>query len=495
MPNRSLLKIRLDELQQDVEKVRTVVDLTKRRHELVQMLHHYIHPLGEQSVNPPLVHARTTLDRLPDVLKQFNPDLLAFIKKHGITLSAAKAAAAKALTGLRAAQQALDDFGAPVELDVATKGELNNNLETCQSIISEIGDLRGKLETDGDVQSLWRDFDKLREERCEVLFADYVDFLGGLTLRDNRFDNRVCDLTDTFLQQAGEMQRLTVPARSPARPSVLNVLMKLGFPEWTLWDVPMAAYEVAVKQEAKSEAAQRLLHRQLSGRTAVQEIVLFADAHASYVAGPAYACSAILLHLRPDQPASDLSPADTDRAHAIFELLSRVGAADSKFAVDVCQIRRSWESASDELVGSAQPDNPDALNRFVDEIYRTLTADPTIPCFDPARWEKATNLLRSVFEPGTGPTTYSGPVLDLLNAAWSARLRKPESSNDIEKLALNAWFPSGQPGDRRRPGTQDGRTPPGGEVHGKPRSEAGGADEADLRDIPATRRRHWPAPY
>ncbi|MFL6072810.1 MAG: hypothetical protein ACJ73S_05370 [Mycobacteriales bacterium] len=439
MGNRRLLAMRLEELGQDVAKVGRAVEMAANRHQLVQELNSYIGALGQHTVAKPLSKAKTAVEKLPEVLDSAAPEMLDVLEEYGIDLERAVLDLKEVQAGLLKAQRALHAAGAAVVLDRPTTEALKRNLTECESLRWKIKDLQDQLETGADVTALWAAFDELRGGRCETLFADYVDFLGGLTLRDNHLDERVGDLTDAFLAELGAL-RLAVPSRGPARASVLDVLMKLGFPEWTLWDVPMAAYEVAKAQESDSPVASRLLPLRLSGRPEEAEEVLFADAWAAYAVGPAYACSAVLLSLRPDRPA------DVDRAHVIFELLARI-QPDGDFAVDVAEVQECWADAACELRGSARPDGAEALDRFVEEVHRRLS-DTATACFNPARWEDAIGRLRPSFEPGSEAGVHTGPVLDLLNAAWSARLRQPAAAEDIERRVLASWAGPAQPTGR-----------------------------------------------
>lgn len=456
MSYQRLLAIRLEELKQDITKVRQAVDLAARRHLFVQTLKERIDMWGARSVSSPLNRARGALAGLPEFLDRADPGLLALIVENGFDLVKMNADLTEAVARLREAQDAFRAAGAPVELDKSMKDELAKNLDECASIVYEIDRLQERLAASEDVHALWHDYDLLWAKRCEPLFDDYVDFLGGLTMRDNHLDERIGDLTDTFVQELGAL-RLAIPARGPARPSVLDVLMKLGFPEWTLWDVPMAAYEVALRQTASSPIFQWLKGNHLSECGEAHQAVLFADASAAFAVGPAYACAAVLLRLRPDRVASAEAPADVDRAYVIFELLRRV-QDDGEFAVDVELVRECWTSAAVELVDTALPHNHEALDAFVAAAYPKLNSDHS--GFGPSRREEAISRIRSLWEAPPRQASYSGPVVDLLNAAWSAWLRELASPAEIEKRALLAWAGPRQPVRGGSPGTRDGQGAP-----------------------------------
>src|SRR5262249_16861778 len=134
-------------------------------------------------------------------------------------------------------------------------------------------------------------------------------------------------------------------------------IIRLRFPEWRIWDLPLAAHELGhvvigenLESEEKPENAdQRILtpfiqrqraslvrqdpgFKQMSmkRRSGVQQAAqwaesriheFLADAFATYTMGPAYACSAILLRLHPLIDAKDGRPSDAQRAHVILSML------------------------------------------------------------------------------------------------------------------------------------------------------------------------------
>ena len=43
---------------------------------------------------------------------------------------------------------------------------------------------------------IWAGLDKLERETCLPLFADYVDLLSGMVLRDTHLDDAICEIID-----------------------------------------------------------------------------------------------------------------------------------------------------------------------------------------------------------------------------------------------------------------------------------------------------------
>lgn len=457
-----LLAIRLADLKQDVEKVRGVVDLAARRHRLVRALRDRITLWGDHSAIAPLNRVKGDLERLRDLLPELDADLPAIIAENGVQLDRAVADLGEALTRLKEAQATLGSVGVPVELDQTTQAELGNNLSTCESIGWEIDALIKKLATADDVRALWREYDRLSTERCEPLFVDYVDFLGGLTMRDNRLDERIGELAETFVQELGAL-RLAIPARGPVGPGVLPVLMKLGFPEWTLWDVPLGAHEVTLRQATTSPISDWLKTVELGSRGEAHRAVLFADISAAYAVGPAYACATVLLRLRPDRSGTSDAPSDVERAYVIFQLLRRV-QAEGQLAVDVELACDYWASAATELGGTDRPADHQALDEFVAAAHTVLNNRPG---YGPDRREAAVNRFKSVLNPEGENATYAGTVVDLLNAVWSAWLRKEGTPNEIERRALCAWAGPGHTGGGS-PGSRAGLSLSGRRLRDRP---------------------------
>lgn len=145
--------------------------------------------------------------------------------------------------------------------------------------------------------------------RCEDLFSEYVDVLRGIALRSARFGDGDLEIGD-FFRIADELPKawvgntgrrwdsLAVPALLESSCSTVANVVHVGFPEWTIWALPLLQHEFGhIYMEKLAERPDTDPPAETS--------VLVAEALACLMAGPAYACAMLLLRLDPAAVQSD----------------------------------------------------------------------------------------------------------------------------------------------------------------------------------------------
>jgi hypothetical protein len=216
--------------------------------------------------------------------------------------------------------------------------------------------------------------------KSQQVFRACMELMGGLALRDKLLDERIYQFADEMIANCAEaMLRygwLTVPAQQEALSRTLARVIHLRFPEWTIWSLPLTAYEyghVALDEmpdlsEFVHEEARRLLELPPGtrlddddpllprlARAEHQLRVLMNDAFATYVVGPAYACAAILLRLDPVVASAQehIHPADARRANVVLGMLDRMDAESdaSPYGPVIARLRGDWE----QTVAAAGP--------------------------------------------------------------------------------------------------------------------------------------------
>ncbi len=91
----------------------------------------------------------------------------------------------------------------------------------------------------------WRDLTTIEATAREKVFCQSVELLGGIALRDARLNADVCELADELLRAMGELG----PKHYAILGGLNNILMRLErivrlpFPQWSVWDLPFAAHE------------------------------------------------------------------------------------------------------------------------------------------------------------------------------------------------------------------------------------------------------------
>jgi hypothetical protein len=138
--------------------------------------------------------------------------------------------------------------------------------------------------------------------KAAPFFSEYVEFLGGLALRDVGFDEGVCDLADDFIRLSyADLNDLVlaIPMRQQAVTDTLAAILRFSFPEWTIWGLPFAAREAWPAVVRKNAVLKAKLDKFPDWAHDAKFKSCLADGFATYTIGPAYAYSALLLHLYP----------------------------------------------------------------------------------------------------------------------------------------------------------------------------------------------------
>ncbi len=474
-PGPGLLYARLDTLDEDIRKVRDTVEraitATREVEDIQASLRAVAGPL--KRVESIAIHIsghvesnESLSDPVPDICDCTDSESLKglineIIKTIGIVAGSNR----NASLGIN---KLVKGF---VSLGTAQQDELGNHItRRCGLVTSEIAELRGKLEIPGGYRDRWKEFDGI-EFLVRPLFTEYVDFVSGLAIRDNALDDRICSMTDELLEELYEGHLggpLVVPANQAALGQVLQSVIKLGFPEWTIWGIPLVGHEVGLKVPPTNVKLAKLLEedKEYEMRPG-QRASLLADVFATYTLGLCYAHAVIRLRLRPfhdSQPDPD-QPRDADRARVILAVLDRLkgpghgrrpagsGSSsgptnpgpdgdlgnDARYRGAVDKLRTFWESEADEPADAdAQP--PKGLEKFLDHALDTLTARE-FQAFSPHRWTSSM-ALRDLCDDGDKPEAV-GPqaILDLLTAAWQLRVDMPETGAEgIEKIKrIEGW--------------------------------------------------------
>src|SRR5262249_24331011 len=89
----------------------------------------------------------------------------------------------------------------------------------------------------------WERFRALVGDRQRlIVFQEYVDVAGGLSLRGNGMDEQFCAMADWLSEHWNRVIGLpywfSIPARDEAR-LMTHIIIPVGFPEWTVWAVPL----------------------------------------------------------------------------------------------------------------------------------------------------------------------------------------------------------------------------------------------------------------
>jgi hypothetical protein len=302
-------------------------------------------------------------------------------------------------------------------------------------------------------KSAWERYSAMVYRESSTIFCEYLDFLSGLALRDTGLDQGMCRIADRLLRDGGRLpdnftwDSLTIPTQREALQATLAKIVRLGFPEWTIWALPLAVHEfghVAVTiDKVKEFVSQRAGDEQARHRLEV----CLADAFATHMMGPAYACAVILLRL---DPCTAFAPEDDrlteKRARVVLAMLEYMDGLGQTDAGAYSQIRSllesEWEDALRQ-VGVAETlseDEEQEIRQWVKLISQTMGKVRALP---PSVWPRVTELAE-ILDPAQVENVKVRLDDDLrvvLNAAWKKRIDDKDLSrvDDVARAAVRLW--------------------------------------------------------
>jgi len=308
----------------------------------------------------------------------------------------------------------------------------------------------------------WQDYISTGSERKRAVFAEYVDFLGGLALRDAGFDRDICRVADELIRSCGRSwprdtppwQSLTIPTSQETMSKTLAELIRMGFPEWTFWATPLTAHALGQVLVSKDAALLDYVTQHAKDPQAEHRLqIILADAFATYAMGPAYACAAVMLRFNPVQAFTDRAdhPADAKRAHTVFAMLRRMNDKEDfkpyeHILTDVLEVE--WQEAlrqvrapdANEAVDRLSDDEQAQLNAHVAYIADYLDKNALVSYRASALAETRQLLGKIIANPKLEDKEIGGlqsadSLRDVLNAAWVYRVEQSAPTEQIQAAA------------------------------------------------------------
>ena len=473
----AMIQVRLDALHRSLLEVKGAISRVERHRKEIDDLWDALYERENSiytstvAVKLPLDAARYALTREMEVAplgpqKDALAKILDDVRKsqaavEGVLESFERAAAVTRKMRHRVAplkEQVVGRFAAVRAINLIEKQK-----ENLDKLAAGNGDNQGKSREEV-VAEAWKAYGDLLEADVGRLFNEYVDLLGGLALRDSGLDEGICQMADELIRRCemvgGEnpiWYSMTIPARREAMEETVARIIRLAFPEWTIWAVPLGAFEfghVVVKQNANELGV-----AEDSGPAYAHYL---ADTFATYALGPAYACAAILLRFNPfgAYEAREQRPPDATRAYVIFQTLEKMNAdgAGEYYTDLMSRLKDPWDGVVQQLNPGTDPVRSDAV---ADEAVKTMWdflrngAEESL-YYSGERWQAIQSwpdLLRE--DGGAAKVPWSNEeneVRDLLSAAWDARSRDPAATERISAEAKDLWELVRTPAQPGRPG-------------------------------------------
>jgi hypothetical protein len=331
-------------------------------------------------------------------------------------------------------------------------------------LISEIDKAQTRSAADA-----WVDYRTKIRDASDALFAEYVEFLGGLALRDTglgglwptsepheaEYNRDVCQMADDLIQRiygigGGDLwHSMVVPGRRDAAARTDTRVIRLGFPDWTVWAVPLAAFEFGQVVVDVNRLVDDFPPDPGPGLTTDELKVALADAFATYVMGPSYAMASIFTRLEPvPAPVGDVSD-ETDagrarlthaeRIEVVFRTL-RFMDTDDAYATVVDDLRERW-SRSLEHNGVQPPPESPRVAVWTDYMCEFLARNASLIKYEAGRWRSVITDWPALSQLASeGRLEPEEDVRDVLNAAWFQRIQEdPPKWREIAICAITLW--------------------------------------------------------
>lgn len=461
-----ILKTRIDVLMRNLTQVRDVLTtVDERRNDLGHLYEILLSPAPSvrTSLSKLESHLNTIKGRVRDLSERGAEGA-----KETVALldgeAGRKGDLVQALEEVQKAREYLSDAQNIIQTILArftrTDDYIKNTLELTLMLragnwINKLTEISDKLqqaegspaaELDALRRQAWHDYVSLGYQESRPVFAEYVDFLGGLALRDSGFDRGICQVADELIRACDKRrprssppwESLTIPTSQETMSMTLALIIRMGFPEWTFWALPLTAHALGHVVISNNSDLREYV---TGSRDEVDDSlrILLADAFATLAMGPAYACACVLLRLDPFNASADRDgvPADAKRAFVIFEMLEKLSGQDQRAYYDLLKrLKGEWAQAllqANAPVASAEqqpgdgitpdgspagwPDEPegsDDLRRYVDRLWHYFNNNALI-AYRSKHWGTTRDALAVIAE---ALNRHSAADLVLLTNEW-----------------------------------------------------------------------------
>jgi hypothetical protein len=313
---------------------------------------------------------------------------------------------------------------------------------------------------------MWDEYAKLNV-RSQAIVREFVELVAGLAFRDRSKDPWIFDAVDQLVVEYATAARqnwepLSVPWVQDAILKTLARVTRLRFQDWTIWGLPTTSFEfwrVLLESESRPAQVQNLLDLVTRGlpapkRLTSADLILVADALATYMMGVSYAAAAIVLRFE---------QADKNRTFMVLQALKLIGRRRDSPAAGVYDdefvtpLSQWWE----RLAGIESWPDEQSKSRIM--ALATLSLEGLQQQIPSASYrpENLSMRVRPVADiigegqsfPQNQPIRAEDLTLrDIMNSAWAARLKFPavkprEIARPAIELCRKALAP--KPGDER----------------------------------------------
>lgn len=457
-----VLEIRLDVLEQAVDEVKRVIDAVQEQRGRLAEVERFLASDGvltsaEDDLSTQL---GDTMTRLKVELRRRAPALRAntstgarFVTEPApdpgverLRLAESRVEEAeKTVSDIRAERQkAYASFQGVRRWSVAglADGPLDAAVRAYEALIAQIR---------GTEENPWLRFQSEMPRRGQALLTRYMELLASMAVRGFGLDSTVANIGaegDDLVHLLEGPLRLRATSHTEQR-SPLALMgslgerhVPLGYPEWSLWALPLLGREVGARVVKAWEEDSVLLER-ISQRARD----LCADLYAQYTLGPGYLYAAVFLEFDPcsvhTPKGADTAP-DCLRAQILLENLPTLG--DGRYQDDLepiaAQVRDEWDLAR-EATGGGQVAIGDEDRKVIAKFLAHLNEKYWEVAYELKYLLEAEGKADSLVEAARELEMGGRPVVDdegfgireLITVMWLARLKDRKRARRIHEVA------------------------------------------------------------
>jgi hypothetical protein len=307
--------------------------------------------------------------------------------------------------------------------------------------------LKESISTGLSLEACWSKF-RLTRRECMPVLSECLAFLQGTLARRAGLDAGLCAIADSMLDNLAVQADIAWPRYTMVASeeffAELSGIIRLRFPEVSIWNLPVVAHEFGhyLAHKIPKDPLQAVLEREPRYRMQLYEH--FADLFATFAMGPAFAYDTILLRFDPLAAFEKKSehPSDAERVWWTLETLRKMSADEGPalriYDYVVTALEQCWFQAVTTATGGA-PTLPEEtrcrLANWLEELYNIVSTELQGTRYQ--GWFRATSLAKSLVA-GDLALDRKDSIQDVLNAAWFCRVEmRPDSLAAIGEKAFN----------------------------------------------------------
>jgi hypothetical protein len=319
-------------------------------------------------------------------------------------------------------------------------------LNVCSVREVDLNTFARELIESGTVTDHWTRFAAIARQ-CRALAADCLALEQSIHLRANKTALAVCAAADRLCEEFSKKIKSPRPhyaVISEAEHFGADAsTIHLSYTRLDLWNLNRAVHEFGhlwAEESASGPGGAQTAFIAATGNHWEKALAkeFFADLVATFLTGPAYACSCLLLDFNPaDRLKTETHPTPDERAHCILMALDLLARNSDEFTrqqmiVLAVELGKFWTAARSDGGAVGPISCAMELESAVDIAVKRL--DREIPNAKCRSLSRANAVVNSLGNAGERPAQ-AGNV-DILNGAWLRRLDEPGKAFMIGNTAL-----------------------------------------------------------